>query len=37
MKGEYFISLWTIVVLNEEYNATIKREELTGTKNYLPL
>jgi hypothetical protein len=37
IKGEYFVSLWKSVVLNGEYNAMIKSEELTRTKNYLLL
>jgi hypothetical protein len=38
MKGtEYFVSLWTSVVITEEYNVMINSEELIGTTEYLTL
>jgi len=38
MKGtEYFVSLWTSVVITEEYNVVVKSEELIGTTAYLTL
>ena len=38
MKGtEYFVSLQTSVVLNEEYNVIVNSEELVGTTEYLTL
>jgi hypothetical protein len=38
MKGvEYFKTLWTSVVITEEYNVTVNCEELIGTTEYLAL
>jgi len=38
MKGtEYFMSLWTSVVINEEYDVAVNSEELIGTAEYLTL
>jgi hypothetical protein len=38
MKGaEYFLSLYTSVVLTEEYHVTLNSEDLIGTTEYLTL
>jgi len=38
MKGtKYFVSLHTSVVITNNYNATVKSKELTGTTEYLTL
>ena len=38
MKGtEYFVPLYTSVVLNEEYDIMFKSEELVGITEYLTL
>jgi hypothetical protein len=38
MKGiEHFVSLQTSVVVTEEHNVTVNREELSGTTEYLTL
>ena len=38
MKGtEYFVSLYTSVVITEEYSVMVNSEELIGTAEYLTL
>jgi hypothetical protein len=34
---EYFVSLYTSVCLNEEYNVMVNSEELIGTTEHLTL
>ena len=38
MKGaEYFVSLYTSVVITEDYNVTVNSEELIGSTEHLTL